>query len=84
MDEIIPQRELRNRISAVLRAAEQGATYTVTVDGRPVAELGPHRPRRWVPRETVADLWDTPTDERWLEGLDLDGDGLGHDPWTPR
>lgn len=41
----LPQRELRNDISRVLRAAESGAVYTVTVGGRPVAELGPHRPR---------------------------------------
>jgi len=37
----IPQRELRNNISAVLRRAEAGERIVVTVDGRPVAELGP-------------------------------------------
>jgi len=36
----MPQRELRSNISAVLGAAEIGATYTVTVDGRPVAQPG--------------------------------------------
>ncbi|MEX1178233.1 MAG: type II toxin-antitoxin system prevent-host-death family antitoxin [Nitriliruptor sp.] len=80
----IPQRELRNNISAVLRAAEAGATYTVTVDGRPVAELGPHRPRQWVGRADVATLLATPTDETTLDHVaehDLD-DGLGHDPWS--
>lgn len=37
----IPQRELRNEIARVLREAEAGAEFTVTVRGRPVARLGP-------------------------------------------
>jgi prevent-host-death family protein len=37
----IPQRELRNNISAVLREAEAGTWFTITVRGRPVARLGP-------------------------------------------
>ena len=37
----ISQRELRNQAGAVLRRAEQGELFTITVDGRPVAELGP-------------------------------------------
>ncbi|MEX0835995.1 MAG: type II toxin-antitoxin system prevent-host-death family antitoxin [Nitriliruptor sp.] len=80
----IPQRELRNNISAVLRAAEAGTTYTVTVDGRPVAALGPHRPRQWVGRADVASLLATPTDEAVLEDVvahDLDT-GLDRDPWA--
>jgi len=46
----IAQRELRNRSGDVLRRAEQGETFTVTVDGRPVAEVGPARRRQWVPK----------------------------------
>ena len=34
----IPQRELRNNVSEVLRRAEQGERFTITVAGRPVAE----------------------------------------------
>lgn len=37
----IPQRELRNNVSDVLRRAEAGERFTITVNGRPVAELGP-------------------------------------------
>jgi prevent-host-death family protein len=37
----IPQRELRNNVGEVLRRAEAGERIIVTVDGRPVAELGP-------------------------------------------
>jgi prevent-host-death family protein len=84
MNDPLPQRELRNNISAVLRAAEAGATYTVTVDGRPVAELGPARPRQWISRDAVETLLTTPTDEGLLVDVaehDLDA-GLTGDPWT--
>lgn len=37
----IPQRELRNDIARVLRQAEAGTEFVVTVRGRPVARLGP-------------------------------------------
>lgn len=37
----IPQRELRNNIAAILREAEGGTEFTITVRGRPVARLGP-------------------------------------------
>jgi prevent-host-death family protein len=53
----IPQRELRNNIGEVLRRAEAGTEYTITVRGRPVARLGPadrERERRLdVDRDTV-------------------------------
>ena len=37
-------RELRNQVAAVLRRAENGDRVLVTVDGRPVAQLGPITP----------------------------------------
>ena len=37
----IPQRDLRNDVSAVLRRVEAGEEFVVTVSGRPVAELRP-------------------------------------------
>jgi prevent-host-death family protein len=37
----IPSRELRNNVSEVLRRVEAGERLTVTVSGRPVAELVP-------------------------------------------
>lgn len=50
----IPQRELRNDISTVLREVEAGATLRITVGGRPVADLVPvSARRRFVPREAV-------------------------------
>ena len=53
----IPQRELRNRISEVLREVEAGERLRITVDGRPVAELVPVSARRaFVPRDEVVEL----------------------------
>lgn len=52
----IPQHELRNQMSRVLREVEAGRSYTMTVDGSPVADLVPHRPaerRASVPRAEV-------------------------------
>lgn len=52
----IPQRELRNRSGEILRQAETGEQFTITVEGRPVAVLGPVQRRQWVPREEVFKL----------------------------
>jgi prevent-host-death family protein len=54
----IPQRELRNRISGVLREVEAGERMRVTVDGRPVAELVPLTGvrRTFVPRDELLAL----------------------------
>lgn len=50
----IPQRELRNNVSGVLREAERGEHFLVTVDGRPVAEVRPiGRAARWVQRSVL-------------------------------
>ena len=73
-DRTIPQRELRNNISAVLRAAEAGATFTITVRGRPVARVvppgDPHLPRIDVDRETIARILALPRDEALAAELD--------------
>lgn len=68
----IPQKELRNNVADVLRRAEAGEQITVTVSGRPVAELGPIRARRWVDAADLRELWDLPADpalEHELEGF---------------
>jgi prevent-host-death family protein len=56
----IPQKELRNNVGEVLRRAEAGEEFTVTVAGRPVARLGPARPRQWVGGPDLASVWRTP------------------------
>jgi prevent-host-death family protein len=56
MSATIPHRELRNRSGEILRQAEKGQLFTVTVDGRPVAMLGPYPRRQWVPRSELLAL----------------------------
>jgi prevent-host-death family protein len=83
-DRLIPQRELRNRISSVLRAAEAGQTFTITVRGRPVARLvppgDPGVPRTDVDRETVRRILALPIDDRLAADLD-EAEAPIDDPW---
>lgn len=87
----IPQRELRNNVADVLRRAEAGTEFTITVRGRPVARLGPanrpHERRLDVDRETVrALLAPTPVDDRFATDLAAirDQEEPAGDPWDRR
>ena len=65
----IPQRELRNNVGAILRDVEAGATFTVTVRGRPVAQLGPvelSEPRLEVDRDSIRRILSMPIDSEAL------------------
>lgn len=56
MSEEVSVRDLRNHTAEVLRRVEAGERLRVTVDRRPVAELGPLPQRTtWVPRRRVLD-----------------------------
>lgn len=44
--DVIPLRELRNNASQVVQRVEAGERLTVTVNGRPAADLVPHTGRR--------------------------------------
>jgi prevent-host-death family protein len=55
----IPQKELRNNVGEVLRRAEAGEEITITVAGRPVAQLGPTGRRQWVGGTTLRAVWQT-------------------------
>ena len=68
----IPQKELRNNVADVLRRAEAGEEFTITVAGRPVAQLGPTQRRRWVSGPDLARVWKTPAPET----LDADLEGF--------
>ncbi|MEX0674506.1 MAG: type II toxin-antitoxin system prevent-host-death family antitoxin [Gaiellaceae bacterium] len=85
-DKLIPQRELRNRISAVLRAAEAGETFTITVRGKPVARLvpagEPGEPRVDVDRESIRRILALPVDDQLAAELEAAEAPLG-DPWAP-
>jgi prevent-host-death family protein len=56
----IPQKELRNNVGEVLRRAEAGERITITVAGRPVAQLGPAGRRTWVGGPALDATWRTP------------------------
>jgi prevent-host-death family protein len=88
-DQTIPQRELRNNVAGVLRQAEAGTVFTVTVRGRPVARLGPaieeDGPRTDVGRATLERILELPLDAEAM-AADLDAAEppieLDRDPWT--
>jgi prevent-host-death family protein len=66
----IPQKELRNNVAQVLRRAEAGEEFTITVAGRPVAQLGPAQRRRWVGGPDLARVWRTPAPQTLDEELE--------------
>lgn len=83
----IPQRELRNNVADVLRRAEAGERLTITVGGRPVAELGPlsGRVKPAEAAELTAMLRDAPVDGDWLRELlaERERERTGSpDPWA--
>jgi len=65
----IPQKELRNNVGDVLRRAEAGEEFIVTVAGRPVARLGPARPRQWVSGPDLQSIWKTPAPQTLEDDL---------------
>jgi prevent-host-death family protein len=68
----IAVRELKNRLSEIVRDVELGNEYVVTVDRRPVARLAP-LPRRatWVPlRDFIAAFEGRWADPELLAELD--------------
>ncbi len=58
VSESVGVRQLRNEVSSLLRRVEAGELITVSVSGRPVAQLGPISDLRWTGRELVAELLD--------------------------
>ena len=67
---VIPQKELRNNVAEVLRRAEAGEEFTITVAGRPVAQLGPARRRQWVSGPELSKVWHTPEPATLAEDLE--------------
>jgi prevent-host-death family protein len=77
----IQQKELRNNVGEVLRRAEAGERFTITVSGRPVARLGPVRTRQWVPASQLRDLWAAPADTTLEKDLEVFSADMP-DPWV--
>lgn len=96
MGETIRQSELRNNNAEIMRRVADGETFTVTVHGRPVADLIPHqRPtperRSLVPAAEFDALMAAlpPVDmQRWQQETEqadaIFGDDLPTDPWDER
>lgn len=83
----IPQGKLRNDIAAVLRRAGQGERFTVTVSGRPVAELGPLAGARALaePDRLGTILAETPPDADFADDLRRmrqEDREVARDPWA--
>jgi prevent-host-death family protein len=77
----IPQKELRNNVGQVLKRAEEGEELTITVAGRPVAQLGPLQRSHWVPANRLARLWALPPDRTFERDLErMAGEMV--DPWA--
>lgn len=77
MSEEIRQSELRNENAAVMRRVAAGESFVVTVNGRPVADVVPHRQgstrRPFVPVADVADAFgalQAPDPTAWRADLD--------------
>jgi prevent-host-death family protein len=65
----IPQKELRNNVGEILRRAEAGEQFTITVAGRPVARLGPEQRRQWVSGPDLQFVWATPAPRTLMDDL---------------
>ena len=80
----IPQRTLRNESGAILRQAESGERFVITVLGRPVAVLGPYERRQWIPATVVREMLASPTDAGVLDDLRGSEPAGLRDPWQRR
>jgi len=78
---VVGVRELRQNASEILRDVEAGEPVTVTVAGRPVAQIVPIRAERWTRWERIHDVFESPTDPGWdAERREFGALGLD-DPW---
>src|SRR5699024_11576182 len=87
----IRQSELRNDNAAIMRRVADGESFTVTVNGRPVADVVPHRRdtgrRRFVPADEFAAMTETSPSgkegaQQWLRDVREGSSEEPEDPWT--
>ncbi len=83
----ITRQELRDNVAHVLRRAEEGEDFEITVDGRPVAYLsGIAGRRRFVPAKEFMRVFDVgpPLDKTFFADVSEGIDHELHDPYEPR
>jgi antitoxin (DNA-binding transcriptional repressor) of toxin-antitoxin stability system len=64
LDQQRPLANVPNNVGDVLRRAEAGEEFAITVAGRPVALLGPALRRRWVRGPDLMRVWTPPPAKR--------------------
>jgi prevent-host-death family protein len=79
---IIGLRELRQNASEILREVEAGEPATVTVAGRPVAQIVPLKADCWASWENIRTVFESPTDVEWDADLRAFGVTGLDDPWA--
>ncbi len=84
--ETIPARTLRNDVSKILRAAERGERFIVTVDRRPAAEIGPVTAPATIRLEDALEVGISTSQGQALKDdiaeFDTMLDGEPTDPWS--
>lgn len=77
----ISQRELRNDNAEIMRRVEAGESFVITRNGKPVADLLPHRKKRLTGREAQELFRDLPPMDlgRWYSDRDADDEIFGDD-----
>ena len=87
----IQQSELRNDNAAIMRRVAAGESFTVTVNGHPIAEVVPHQRdtgrRRFVPVAELGAAFEAhplskQQAQRWLADIRDGRDEEPEDPWT--
>jgi len=76
-------RELRQNPAPVLRAVQDGAEVTVSVNGRPVARIVPIETPAWVDGARAAHVYRAEVDAQWQADLTNAREDEGVvDPWA--
>lgn len=76
-------RELRQDASDLVRRAQAGEEFTITVAGRPSARLVAAGSQQWRRFDAIADLFHGPADPDWQTDRDRIDQAL-QDPWELR
>lgn len=86
MEHTISVGQLRQNPTAMIREVKQGAVYTLTDRGQPVADITPHRSPRWrTGSDVAAVLAQLGPDQTWGEEAEqLRTAEPLRDPWAER